>query len=194
MQGAFPQLLVLDGQNQHARQVHQRADIADTHRSFVVIDEAQIADGENRDGHDDRRQHAQGRDVQLGGLGAALLFHPVYGGKQRTVHQHKQQHGQRVAPGALGPQGTVQLPLHAGGQLGQNKRPGTVIPGFQRGGLAGAPQKQIHRADGGHHAGKPQHQRHRAGQLHKHRQPGHPDQAVDGAASGRIARRQLPGI
>ena len=33
-----------------------------------------------------------------------------------------------------------------------------------------------------------------AGQLHKHRQPGHPDQAVDGAVSGRIARRQLPGI
>jgi len=54
VQGTFPQLLVLDGQNQHARQVHQRADIADAHRSFIIIYKTQIAYRKNRDGHNDR--------------------------------------------------------------------------------------------------------------------------------------------
>ena len=40
VQGAFPQLFVLDGQNQYACQVHQRTDVADAHRSFIVIDKA----------------------------------------------------------------------------------------------------------------------------------------------------------
>ena len=67
-----------------------------------------------------------------GGLGTAVL-QIAHNAEQRPIHQRQQQQRQRLPWAAGGPEGAVQLPLHAGGKLCQNKRPGAVIPGFQQG-------------------------------------------------------------
>ena len=69
----------------------------------------------------------------------AAVQQAVHPPEQRPIHQHQQQQRKRLPWAAGRPEGTVELPLHAGGKLCQNKRPGAVIPGFQQGNAPHAP-------------------------------------------------------
>ena len=140
VQSVLPQLLVLHGQDQHAGKIHQRADGKDAHVDIAARQKAQIAHRKGSQRQHDRRQGSAAADLQVpGGLGADVqpIAHPP---EQRPVHQRQQQQRQRSPRAAGGPEGAVQLPLHAGGKLCQNKRPGAMIPGFQQGNAPHAPQ------------------------------------------------------
>ena len=133
VQSVLPQLLVLHGQDQHAGKIHQGADGKDAHVDIAARQKAQIAHRKGGQRQHDRCQGCAATDLQMPGrLGSDVqpIAHPP---EQRPVHQRQQQQRQRLPRAAGGPEGAVQLPLHAGGKLCQNKRPGAVIPGFQQG-------------------------------------------------------------
>lgn len=85
---------MLDAQNQHARKVHQRADVEHHDCDLVPRDEAQIAYGKDRHCHYHRHQHGGGGDDQPGRNPAATLKTEQKTVNHRIDHRQQQQ-GQR---------------------------------------------------------------------------------------------------
>ena len=133
VQCGLAQLLVLNRQDQHARHIHQRADVENAHhahRDTVVGDKAQIADRKRRDRHDDSHQRRRRGDGQPRGRSVAALK-PIQKAVDCRVDRRQQQYRKRCCSPLLRPEYAVELPLHAGGQLRQNERAGAAVAGFQ---------------------------------------------------------------
>ena len=133
VQCGLAQLFVLDRQDQHARHIHQRADVENAyhaHRDTVVGDKAQIADRKRRDRHDDSHQRRRRGNGQPRGRSVAALK-PIQKAVDRRVDRRQQQYRKRCCSPLLRPEYAVELPLHAGGQLRQNERAGAAVTGFQ---------------------------------------------------------------
>ena len=139
VEGGFPELLVLDGQNQHAGKVHQRPDVEHAHGGFAVLQKAQVADGKGGQGQRCGNQGRVDADLQMSGRPLAAALKIVHQAEQRTVHNDEKQYRGEVPCAAVGPEGAMHLPLDAGRKLGQNERPGAVVPRFQQGDAPGRP-------------------------------------------------------
>ena len=194
VQGRFPQLVLLDRQDQHAADIHQRANIVQHHRDLAVAQKQQVAHRKDGPGHDHRHQRRFVADVQMSaGLGAAGLqpvHHPIY----RTVYDHQQQQCQRVAAPAVREDPAVELPLHAGGQLGQHKGPRRGIQRFQPVHAPGAPKVDVEQTHCTEHTGDPPHQRHKAGAFQKSPQHDHPDHGDRPCGGLSAPQRQTVGV
>ena len=183
VQGALPQLVVLDGQDQHAAKIHQRADAVAHHIGAGLAQKQQVAhrkDGARHHKGHESRLVADGQPARRAG---AAAFQPEHAAVQRPVKGDEQPHRQRVGAASVGEQPAVELPLGAGGQLCQNKRPGADIEGLQQGDGPGAPQIKIEQRHGQQHTGHPPAQRHRSRLVQKEAERRRPQ--------GRDARRGL---
>ena len=164
VQRRLAQLLVLDAQNQHTGNIHQRADVVHAHCRLFVGDKAQVAHSKNGQRHHDRHQRGGNGDIRARGSDAAA-FKQVQPAVQRTVHGSQQQQRKRLAARELRPKPAVQLPFQAGSQFCQDKGARTAIACFAQVHLTRTPQVQVNRRNGGHHTGYPPLQRHMTRQV-----------------------------
>ena len=181
MQRALPQLLVLQRQDQHPAEIHQRADAEHVHGRRALPQKQKVADHEHRARHDKCRQRSLVADVQMlfGQRTAALQ--PEHQAVDRAVDRRQQRQRQRVKAAPVREQPAVQLPFCAGSKLCQQKRPGGDVQCLQPVDRPAAPQvpvEQQHRAE---HTGHPPRQRHIAGLVQKdsqHQCPHHRDRGL----------------
>ena len=124
----LPQLVLLQRQHQHPRQVHQRADIKHREGGLAILGEGQIAHRKGHRRHDHRAEQRPPGDLHppLGPPVAEIV--PRRKAVHKAVH-HRQQHQGGHRPGAAPrPEHTVDLPFQAGGKLRQNEGPGAGVP------------------------------------------------------------------
>ena len=90
MQRALPQLLVLQRQDQHPAEIHQRADAEHVHGRRALPQKQKVADHEHRARHDKCRQRSLVADVQMlfGQRTAALQ--PEHQAVDRAVDRRQQ--------------------------------------------------------------------------------------------------------
>ena len=167
VEGRLPQLLVLDGQDEDAADVHQRADVVDAHVHLAVAQEEQVAHREDHRRHDDGHEGRFSADDDAALRAGVLVLQQPDAAKDPAIDRRQQRQRQAIGPAALGPEETVQLPLGAGGQLGQNKGPGADIPGLQQRDGAGEPEVKVLHRHRRRHAGDPPRQRDAARGLQK---------------------------
>ena len=88
----LPQLFVLDRQDEHAADVHQRADVVDAHVHLAVAQEQQVAHREDHRRHDDGHEGRFSADDDAAlGAGVLVLQHPNAAENAAVDHHQKQQ-------------------------------------------------------------------------------------------------------
>jgi len=194
VQGTFPQLVVLDGQDQHAAEIHQRPDIVDAHVHFAIVQKEQVAHRKNHGGHHHGYQRSLVADCQLSGRAGAAAFQPEHRPVQHAIDNDQKEQGQPISPAPVREQRAVELPLHAGGQFRQNKCPGADIACFQPADIPAGPQVQIREPDGRRHAGDPPGQRHAACRVQEYTQGHGPSPGQHDCGPFAEPPRQRPGV
>ena len=92
VEGRLPQLLVLDGQDEDAADVHQRADVVDAHVHLAVAQEQQVAHREDHRRHDDGHEARFSADDDMAlGTFVLMLQHPDAAENAAIDHHQKQQ-------------------------------------------------------------------------------------------------------
>ena len=165
----FPQLLVLNRQDQNAAEIHQRPDVENAHGHFPV-QEVQVAHGKGRRRHDNGHQRRRIADVQMPGRVGALALQPVHHPEQTAVDQQQQEQRHRLSPAVLRKNGAVQLPLDAGRKFGQNEAAGAVVGCFQPVFFPRDPEVKVLHPHCDAHAGDPPRNGHLAGRFQKNAQ------------------------
>ena len=161
VQGHLPQLFLLHREQQHAGQVHQGAGVEHIEGGLVLLGEGQVAHRKGGQGHHRGAGQRPAGDLRPGpggGRRAAELL-PGHKPEHTPVHQQQQQQRQRMPAAPGRPEHAVELPFQAGGQLGQQKGPGTAVAGLPGGDVAAEKEIQVHGGHRGHHAGNPPAQR-----------------------------------
>ena len=88
----LPQLLVLDRQDEHAAEIHQRADVVDAHVHLAVAQEQQVAHREDHHRHDDGHEGRFSADDDMAlGTFVLMLQHPDAAENAAIDHHQKQQ-------------------------------------------------------------------------------------------------------
>ena len=88
----LPQLLVLDRQDEHAAEIHQRTDAIDAHVHLAVTEKEQIAHRKSHHRHDDGHEARFSADDDMAlGTFVLMLQHPDAAENSAIDHHQKQQ-------------------------------------------------------------------------------------------------------
>ena len=88
----LPQLFVLDRQDEHAAEIHQRADVVDAHVHLAVAQEQQVAHRKDHRRHDDGHEGRFSADDDMAlGTFVLMLQRPDAAENAAIDHHQKQQ-------------------------------------------------------------------------------------------------------